>query len=391
MTASRRWANLGAAAGAVAAALFAGFDLYQWAIAYASDRFHNDFTFYYAAARIGLTHGWPSIYDLGLLQKELDSMGSGITIAALARYISPPPLAWSALPLTALPFPAAYAVWSAILLAALGLSWWLAAPGIGPRRLILLAAAVGWLPVIYCLQLGQPGLLVALGVAASCALLRSGRPVWAGVALAALVYKPQLALLVPPALIVAGRYRTFWSSALTLGLLAIASAIAIGPSTIPVYLSRLSAAASIPVNRELTLDFVIGSQTVTHVIQAVIALLALALVYRLRRREPEWIYLVAIVGGLLASPYLHLDDLLMLGLAGWLALRLRTARWTFVYVLAAVVAVEGEPIWGPIPYLVAELGGLVLISIAAMKPGPDLTGRHDRAAPEFLAHGVVDP
>ena len=94
MGGSQRWRNLGIAAGAVTAVLFAGFDLYQWALAYASDRFHNDLTFYYVAARIGLNHGWPSIYDLDLQQKGLDALGSGINIADLARYISPPPVAW---------------------------------------------------------------------------------------------------------------------------------------------------------------------------------------------------------------------------------------------------------------------------------------------------------
>ena len=80
----QRWRNLGMAAGAVTAGLFAVFDLYQWAAAYAGDRFHNDFTFYYAAARIGLAHGWGSIYDLNLQQVELNTMGSGITIAQQA-------------------------------------------------------------------------------------------------------------------------------------------------------------------------------------------------------------------------------------------------------------------------------------------------------------------
>src|SRR5713226_6048756 len=160
MGGSQRWRNLGIAAGAVASVLFAGFDLYQWAVAYATDRFHNDLTFYYAAARIGLKSGWPSIYDLHLQQGELDALGSGIKIADLARYISPPPVAWSALPLTAFPFPIAYAIWSALLLIALVATWRLAAPGEGPTRLVLVAAAIGWLPVIYGLQLGQPGLFV---------------------------------------------------------------------------------------------------------------------------------------------------------------------------------------------------------------------------------------
>src|SRR5256885_3479871 len=180
MVASSRWRNLGIAAAGVTAGLFAIFDLYQWALAYAGDRFHNDFTFYFAAARIGLAHGWGSIYDLTLQQAKLDAMGSRMTIAELARYISPPPVAWSALPFTALPYEVAYWAWSALLLAALVAVWWLAAPGQGRIRIIFLAAALGWLPVIYGLQLGQPGLFVALGVAGSLALLKSNPPFWAG-------------------------------------------------------------------------------------------------------------------------------------------------------------------------------------------------------------------
>src|SRR6266853_3453267 len=143
----KRWRNLGIAAGAAAAALFAAFDIYPWLAAYASDHFHNDFTFYYAAARISATHGWQSIYDLDLMQAQLNAMGSGIGIAQLARCISPPPVAWLALPFTLLPYPFAYWLWSAFLLAALVGTWSVAAPGAGRRRLIHLVAALGWLPV----------------------------------------------------------------------------------------------------------------------------------------------------------------------------------------------------------------------------------------------------
>ena len=243
----RRWRNLAIAAAAMTAGLFAAFDLYQWALAYAGDRFHNDFTFYYAAARIGLTHGWPSLYDLGLQQAQLDAMGSRITIAQLARYISPPPVAWLAVPFTVLPYEVAYWAWSAVLLSALALTWWLAAPGSGRRRVILLAASVGWLPVVYGLQLGQPGLLVALGVATSYALLER-RPFLAGLALGALALKPQLAFLVPLALLVAGHRRAFLGSAVALGVLAAVSLAALGAAGVHMYLDRLSFASSVPVN-----------------------------------------------------------------------------------------------------------------------------------------------
>jgi hypothetical protein len=364
---SQRWRNLGIAAGAVTASLFAVFDLYQWALAYAGDRFHNDFTFYFAAARIGLAHGWPAIYDLNLQQAELNAIGSGIKIAELARYISPPPVAWSALPFTALPFTAAYWAWSVLLVLVLVLTWRLAAPGHGLRRLVHLAAAVGWLPVIYGLQLGQPNILVAFGVAACYALLRSERPFWAGIALGALALKPQLAFLVPAALLVGGRTRAFWGSVVALGLLAGASAIALGPDGVGAYAARLNFAAGVSVNRELTLAPLVGSLTATRVIQAGIALWALFLVYRLRRRGHEWLFVPALVGGMIASPYLHLDDLLMLGLAAWLYARTSPPAWTIGFMLALAIAVEGLPIWGPLPVIVGELAALGLLSPAALR------------------------
>src|SRR6202162_3618080 len=341
-----RWRNLVVASGVPVAMLFAGWDLYKWLEAYTSDHFHNDFTFYLAAARIGLAHGWPSIYDLNLQQAELHTLGSGITVAQLARYISPPPLAWLAVPLTPLPYEVGYWAWSVLLLVALAWTWYLAAPGRGPARVIHLAAALGWLPVIYTLQLGQPALLVALGVAACCALLRAERPFWAGCALGVLAFKPQLSFLVPAALLVSGRTRAFWGSVLVLGLLAAASAIALGPSGIADYAARLAFAAGVPVNQELTLAPIVGSLIVARVIQAGIALWALVLVYRLRRRAPEWIFIPALIGGLLASPYLHLDDLAMLGLAAWLYLRTSPRGWSLGFMLAVAVAAEGIPILG---------------------------------------------
>jgi glycosyl transferase family 87 len=384
MTAVQRWRNLGIAAGALAAALFAAFDLYQWVVAYTSDHYHNDFTFYYAAAVIGVRHGWGSIYDLGLQQAQLNAMGSGIGIAQLARFISPPPVAWLALPFTLLPYPLAYWLWSALLLAALTGAWYMAAPEAGRLRSIFLVAALGWVPVIYGLQLGQPGLLVALGVAASYFLLRSGRELEAGLALGVVVLKPQLGFLVPIALLAAQRYRAFTGAAIAIGVLAIASLLNVGPGGVAAYEQRLTFAAGVPVNRELTLAPYIGDLVVTRVLQAAIALWAVALAYRFRKRSPELIFVPAIVGGLLASPYLHLDDLVMLGLAAWLYLRFpRRPRWSWAYVLALVIAAEGITEWGPLPMIAGEIGALVLLSVAALK-------HHDGDAQHHRAEGEDD-
>jgi hypothetical protein len=74
-----------------------------------------------------------------------------------------------------------------------------------------------------------------------------------------------------------------------------------------------------------------------------------------------------LIGGLLASPYLHLDDLMMLGLAGWLYLRTSRPAWTSFFVLAIVIAAEGMPVWGPLPVVAGELTSLVLLSVLALQ------------------------
>lgn len=298
-------------------------------------------------------------------------MGSRIHIAELARYISPPPVAWLAIPFTPLPYELGYWIWSAMLLVALVSTWYLAAPGSGPERLVHLAAALGWLPVIYGLQLGQPGPLIALGVAGSYVLLRKGRPFLAGIALGVLALKPQLGFLVPIALLVSGRYRAFAGAVAALGILAAVSAISIGPDGVVTYQERLNFAAGVPVNRELTLAPYIGDLTVTRIIQVAIVILTLALVYRLRKGPLEWTFVLALAGGLLASPYLHLDDLVMLGLAAWLYLRIdRKPRWAWLFVLSLVIAAEGIPFWGPLPLIAGEIA-LLLLSLSPPKWAPE--------------------
>jgi hypothetical protein len=141
------------------------------------------------------------------------------------------------------------------------------------------------------------------------------------------------------------------------------------------YSARLNFAASVPVNRELTLAPLLGILPLSRVIQAAIALWSLVLAYRFRGRATEWILVVPLVGGLLASPYLHLDDLVMLGLAGWLYLRTdRKPRWAWVFLLGVALAIEGLPVWGPLPMIVGEVTALVLVSVVALK--------HDDGDPE---------
>ena len=388
--------NLAVAGAAAAAVASAGYDLYIWLTSYLGDNFHNDFTFYYAAARLGLQHGWSHLYDLRLQQEQLDAIGSHITVAQLARYVSPPPLAWIVTPLTLLPYQVAYWAWSVVLLAALVLAWDVAAPGRGRTRLIFLVAAIGWLPIIYGLQLGQPALLVAASVAACAALLRKGRDVEAGAVLAVLVVKPQLALLVPLVLLVAGRSRAFAGAVVVLAVVAGASLLALGPSGTSDYIARLNFATTIVENQSQTLAAWIHNLTATRVVQGLVAVWTLALAWRLRRRGSDIVLAIALVGGLAASPYVHYDDLVMLGLACLLFVGASRGRWVAAAALAFFVAAEGFPVWGAGPVLAGELLVLLLLSVPALEhhyrdaQKHDAEAEHDAGLERDRQHMAVD-
>ena len=379
--------NLLIAGAAAAAVVCAGYDTWLWATNYVSDNFHNDFTFYYAAALLGLQHGWPHLYDLKLQQAELDAIRSNITIAQLARYVSPPPVAWIVVPFTALPYRAAYWVWSALLLGALALGWHLTAPGRGRARVVVLVAAIGWLPVIYGLQLGQPALFIAAAVAACAALLRGNRDIAAGAVLVFIVFKPQLALLVAPSLLLAGRWRAFAAAAVALAVVAAVSAVALGPDGVSTYLARLQFAQTVPENQSQTLAAWVQNLAVTRVVEVVISLATLALVFRLRKRGTDVAIAIALAGGLAASPYAHYDDLTMLGLAGLLLLRVPRPAWTVGYVLALVIAAEGFPLWGAGPVIAGELG---LLAGLALAPHAFLD-RRQTSELQRLPHPIAPP
>jgi hypothetical protein len=202
-------------------------------------------------------------------------------------------------------------------------------------------------------------------------LLRRERPFLAGVGLGVLVLKPQLAFLVPAALLMSGRYRAFWGSVVAIAALALLAAVVVGPEGISTYQQRLAFAAGVPVNRELTIAGLIGNIDVARAVQALLALWALVLVYRLRGRSHEWVFIPALVGGLVASPYLHLDDLVMLGLAGWLYLRTSPRPgWSWIAVIVLVIAAEGIPFWGPQPVIAGEVAILVLLSLTPRHEAP---------------------
>src|SRR5207302_3922618 len=119
-----------------------------------------------------------------------------------------PPMAWLAAPLTALPYDTTYLIWTCVCAVALAVAVVLLAPN---RRTaaIGLAVALALFPTLFALYLGQAGVFVLLAIAAAWRLQRAGHEIWAGVALSLMLVKPQMALVLPLALLASGRVRLF--------------------------------------------------------------------------------------------------------------------------------------------------------------------------------------
>ena len=283
----------------------------------------GDFALYYIFARIGLRHGFGALYDLAAQRQEWLSLGSKFFYPAIFT----PPVAWLVAPFAVFPFPVAYSLWNALLGLATLITWWLLAPGKGLNRLAHLAVALALPLVAFGLLLGQVVILVAAAVALSWWLLRRGRPLLAGLALSLIALKPQLAFLVPLALLVTGQWRLFagWLSGSAAMLLV--ALLTLGPANLHVYLLRLLAtgksldASLVPV--QLTVSGLLGNGAAALIAQAVIAGLLLWLCRR--RRSPEFAIAAGLCGSVLITPYLHAQDLGVLLASAWLYLRTEPA------------------------------------------------------------------
>ncbi|HVB77797.1 MAG TPA: hypothetical protein VNI34_08370, partial [Candidatus Nitrosotalea sp.] len=87
--------------------------------------------------------------------------------------------------------------------------------------------------------------------------------------------------------------------------------------------------------------------------------------WRHRRRSGDLVLVVGIVGSMLFSTFLHLDDLMILIVAAWLLLRLHNGWWTatavgIMFVVSLQLYYNASPLWGS-AFVAGELGGLILL------------------------------
>jgi len=158
--------------------------------------------------------------------------------------------------------------------------------------------------------------LVAAGVILAWRFVRERRDVAAGIALVLLSLKPNTALLVPFALLAAGRYRTF-ATLTAAGIVIAGVAFAtLGSSGISAYVGQVTGPLP-PGASSLTLEGAFGvGGAVATVLRVLIIGASLAAAFRLRR-SPGLVIASGTLGSLLLAPYLHGSDLCLLGAAAW--------------------------------------------------------------------------
>ncbi|MDQ6714031.1 MAG: DUF2029 domain-containing protein, partial [Candidatus Dormibacteraeota bacterium] len=262
-------------------------------------------------------------------------------------------------------------IWAGFLAAAFVLIWLLAAPGQRMVRLIHGLGAAVLLPVFVGVLFGQVSLVVVAAVALAWWLLARGRPWVAGLALSALMLKPQIAFLVPLALLLAGYGRVFVAWLLVSVPLAALTLLATGAGVFEQISRSLHAVSGVPgpiqssLLRQLPLPvalmgvaLVLGSSVV--------------IVWRGRCRGPSLAIAVGLIASVLVSPYVNFYDLSALVLAGWLILRTEPPPWQRAVTLGMYVPLYGAPIW-PVVTLACLCGWL--LSLAALALTPRQAGR----------------
>jgi len=294
-----------------------------------------DFNTYVAAANVGIEDGWSHIYDQAQVALEQQSLTPD---SRVQPFISPPTVALLVAPLTMLPSHTAYVVWAFFTLLAFALAMALCGVSRGLGRWVAVIGGLTPWWVMHAVNVGQVVPLVAAGLVVGWRLLRDRRDVLAGVALAAVLLKPNTVLLVPLALLFATRYRALAAWAGTTAVVGLITVAILGPHGVTTYVEQMRGPWPAGADN-VTLH---GALYATGFLAAALRILIVAGVMGgayLLRGSPGMVVPLAIVGSLLVSPYLHGSDLCVLAAAGWMIWEERpTFAWRALLAAAWLLA-----------------------------------------------------
>ncbi len=228
-------------------------------------------------------------------------------------------------------------------------------------RLVHGLGAAVLLPVFVGVLFGQVSLVVVAAVALSWWLLSRGRPGLAGLALSVLILKPQIAFLVPLALLLAGYGRAVLSWLAVSMPLAIVTLLATGTTVFHQISQSLHLVRGIPGPIQSSL---LRQLPLPVAIIGIVVVLGVSIVtlWRHRGNGPSLPIAIGLIASVLVSPYVNFYDLSALVLAAWLILRTNPPRWQQAVTLGMYVPLYGAPIW-PLLTLACICGWLVSLAV----------------------------
>lgn len=300
----------------------------------------TDFGVYWADAVVARQQGLQAAFSQGACAHLLGGNE--------CRLVEPPITLAPVLPLSFVPLSIAYLLWSALLVLLMVIVWWVLRPA-GSRLAAAtwLAALLAWFPVAYGIALGNTAVLVVGAIGIGGALLAADRPRAAGLVLGLSVLKPQLAVLVLPALAVGG----WWRAALTAALVWVAGAAVslalLGAPGVHALLVNLRWDASLRVNADFAFTAGLPAGVAIGIRAAVVAVtLAVA---RRARDDRNAVLAAGVLGSLLFTPYLHAQDLAVLVPVAWLWLSGRRVPYWLWGLMAAGYAAGDLLVVGRLP------------------------------------------
>jgi hypothetical protein len=343
----------------------------------------RDFASFWTAGRMALAGRAADVY-LPAAHFAAQQALYGAGISGYAAFFYPPVFLPLCAALALLPFGVAVTAWISLTLAAYGAALRRLTAGWGG-----VVAALAYPAVFINAAFAQNG-FVSAALFGGAAVWLERRPVLAGICLGALAYKPQLGLLAPLALAVAGRFRAFAAAAATVALLVAVSVALFGLDSWRTFLSDSTEARRWMEDgnvgfAKLTSAFAAvrllgGPVAAAYAVQGVVALAAaVALAAVARRRRGEIAALVAAT--LLATPFsLHYDFVALAVPLAWLLAEAERTGWRAwektllgLVWLWPVVALIGA-VAGGVP--LAPLAPAVVLALVARR-----AGRGDGAGP----------
>ncbi len=209
----------------------------------------SDFTVFWAVSRLSLDGSLSSSYEIKSLMAALqDAVPTMIWGGGFYIWAYPPTYSLFNWPLALLGYVPSLVIWTAITFALF------LTTGSAIHRHKMTPWLVAAFPAVFiCIGAGQNGLLTASIIGFGCLLLPR-RPVLAGIIFGLLSVKPQIALLLPFALIFGRQWRAFSSAAVTSVVLVVVSTLVFGVDSWLKFFESMPAMTSAMQARSAALD-----------------------------------------------------------------------------------------------------------------------------------------